>query len=66
MKEQQMEIRFDEAQRVCPRRRAPARPRVAQWWFARMRQVADQAWDWRAGPPARPQQTYLTLARPGA
>lgn len=58
-----MEIQFEEARRPCSRRHPPARRTVARWWFARMRQVVDQAWDWNAGPPARPQQTYLTLAR---
>ena len=30
-----------------------------QWWFRRMRQVVDRAFDWQAAPPARPEQIWL-------
>ena len=41
----------------------PARPGRARWWFSQMRQVVNSALDWKPAPPARPEQTYLTLAR---
>ena len=31
----------------------------ARWWFERMRQVADRAFDWQSAPPARPVQRWL-------
>ena len=50
--------------------RCNARPAIqrgrqarAQWWFNRMRAVVDKAIDWRPLPPARPEQTYLSIAR---
>jgi hypothetical protein len=58
---QQLEMSFDGTTRFYPRIRRRRQSR-AQWWFARMREVVDQAFDWRPAPPTRPVQTYLTLA----
>lgn len=61
MDRKQLEMSFDGSNSFRPhiRRRRQSR---AQWWFARMREVVDQAFDWRPAPPPRPAQTYLTLA----
>jgi hypothetical protein len=31
----------------------------ANWWFARMRQAVDRAFDWAPVPPPRPEQIYF-------
>ena len=33
----------------------------AHWWFDQMRKAVDDAMDWQAAPPARPEQTSLLL-----
>jgi hypothetical protein len=45
-----------------PRGRRRAR---ARWWFEQMHAVVDRALDWSAAPPARPEQTCLSLAGAG-
>ena len=32
------------------------------WWFRRMRQIVDRAFDWQPAPPPRPEQIWF----PGA
>jgi len=63
MQKQQIEIDFTEPPILCSRGRGQPRLTRARWWFAQMRRVVDQAWDWNAEPRARPEQTYLELAR---
>jgi hypothetical protein len=46
----------------CPRRSQQRRQR-AQWWFHQMRVLVNSAVDWKPAPPARPEQTYLSLPR---
>ena len=46
----------------CRRRRQQRRQR-AQWWFHQMRVLVNSAVDWKPAPPARPEQTHLTLTR---
>jgi hypothetical protein len=29
------------------------------WWFQRMRQIVDRAFDWQPAPPPRPEQIYF-------
>lgn len=63
MDEQQMEMTFEGPvlfRRVMRRQRRLTR---ARWWFGQMRSVVDCALDWKPAPPARPEQTHLTLAR---
>ncbi len=48
--------------RVSGGNRRPNRRSRAQWWFERMRKVVALAGDWRAAPPARPEQIWF----PGA
>lgn len=31
----------------------------AHWWFDRMRQVVDRAFDWQSDPAPRPEQIWL-------
>ncbi|MCX6902233.1 MAG: hypothetical protein NTW03_01880 [Verrucomicrobia bacterium] len=38
------------------------RPSAARWWFAEMRRVVDQALDWHAASPPKPEQTTLSLS----
>jgi len=45
------------------RRQAQPRQKRAQWWFQQMRMLVNSAIDWKPAPPARPEQTYLTLSR---
>ena len=62
MNKEQLEIRF---QGNSPRRgplRSQQRRNRARWWFNQMRQVVDSALDWKAAPPARPEQTFFGLA----
>ena len=59
---QQMEMGLEAgAPARCPRKNQPRRSR-AHWWFQQMRVLVNSAVDWRPAPPARPEQTYLTLS----
>jgi len=63
MNKQQMEMSFDHSMKSLPHPRHSQRRLRAQWWFNQMRVVVDAALDWEPARPARPEQTYLTLAR---
>jgi hypothetical protein len=59
----QMELGFGNAtgrQAVNRRQRRVSR---ANWWFARMREVVDRAFDWQPAPPARPEQIWFADRR---
>ena len=47
--------------RVTPSPRANRRPSTfnSRWWFQRMRQIVDRAFDWQPAPPPRPEQIYF-------
>ena len=62
MNKQQLEIQFDTRFQWPVAVRRQRQRRQAQWWFAQMRSVVEDAFDWRATPPARPQQVYFTLS----
>jgi hypothetical protein len=32
---------------------------TSRWWFERMRQVVDRAFDWQPAPPPRPEQIWF-------
>ena len=32
---------------------------TSRWWFERMRQIVDRAFDWQPAPPPRPEQIYF-------
>ena len=56
---EQMELSLTQA-RQCPsaskRQRRLSR---ANWWFNRMREVVDKAFDWQPAPPPRPEQIWF-------
>ena len=58
---QQLELGFNGLPRARRRRtrRTVAR---ANWWFARMRNIVEQAMDWSAAAEPRPEQIWI----PGA
>jgi hypothetical protein len=60
MTNQQMELGFGSA-RVCPSAtRRQRRLSRANWWFERMREAVDRAFDWQpAPPPPRPEQIWF-------
>jgi len=57
----QLELGFDGNPACGGVRRRQQRLQRAQWWFDRMRQVVDRAFEWET-TPGRPEQTWL----PGA
>ena len=59
----QMEMSFDSSAALQLVIRPRKRLSRARWWFAQMHALVDRAMDWQPAPPARPEQTYLTLAR---
>jgi hypothetical protein len=48
-------------QRVSPSPQAnrKASASTSSWWFYRMRQIVDRAFDWQPAPPARPEQIWF-------
>ena len=59
MTNQQMELGFGN-KNVCRSLSRPQRRQTrAQWWFERMRETVDQAFDWQPVPPARPEQIWF-------
>ena len=59
MTNKQMELGFG-GERACPSvNRRQRRLRRANWWFERMRQVVDRAFDWRPAPAAAPEQMWF-------
>lgn len=59
----QMEMSFDNSTAFRAVIRPQKRLSRARWWFTQMHALVDSAMDWKPAPPARPEQTYLTLAR---
>jgi hypothetical protein len=62
MKRQQLEMAFEGAGKLSWSERRQRRQSRAQWWFAQMRRVVNQALDWKPVPAARAEQGYLGLA----
>jgi hypothetical protein len=59
MTNQQMELGFGKT-RICPSvNRNLRKSKRASWWFERMRQAVDNAFDWHPAPPARPEQIWF-------
>ena len=56
----QLELSFENRHPAACERvlRQPA-TRSARWWFERMRQLVDAAFDWQPALPPRPEQTWL-------
>ncbi len=59
----QMELGFGKAAACPPVNRRQRRVSRANWWFARMREVVDRAFDWQPAPPARPEQIWFADGR---
>jgi hypothetical protein len=59
MTNQQMELGFGNV-RVCRSLNRPHRRQTrAQWWFDRMREAVDKAFDWQPAPQPRPEQIWF-------
>lgn len=59
MTNRQLEMSFGNA-RLCRRTsRRQRRLSSAKWWFDRMRQVVNEATEWRPAPAARPEQIWF-------
>ena len=57
MNNAQLELRFSSnRKRQAKPTRRPVAMHSPQWWFQRMRQIADRALDWQPAPPPRPEQ----------
>ncbi len=54
-----MELGFSPERTPCASANTTRPPRNPQWWFSRMRQVVDQALDFRPAPMGRPEQIWL-------
>ena len=59
----QLELSFETSARFGQMPQRNRRLARARWWFAQMHVVVDRALDWSPAPPARPEQTCLSLAR---
>jgi hypothetical protein len=56
----QMELSFDRNRNCRSLNRRPlTKSTRASWWFAKMRQVVNQATDFKPTPPARPEQIWF-------
>jgi hypothetical protein len=42
-----------------PRTNRPPSTFNSRWWFQRMRQIVDRAFDWQPAPQPRPEQIYF-------
>lgn len=59
----QLELAFGSKNRRRAKRSSQERVSRAQWWFQQMRRAVNEALDWSATPPARPEQTWLLPTR---
>jgi hypothetical protein len=60
MTNQQLELTLGKA-RACRSLARPQRRQArAQWWFGRMREAVDKAFDWQPAPQARPEQIWFS------
>jgi hypothetical protein len=60
--DQQLELGLNNGHTRILGRRRESRVARGQWWFARMREVVENAIDWRADAQPRPEQIWM----PGA
>jgi len=57
----QMELSFANGRHApAPLNRRQRRLSRANWWFGRMREVVDRAFDWQSAPLPRPEQIYFS------
>ena len=67
MIDRQMELSLAQARSGGPQNHHQRRLSRAQWWFERMRETVERAFDWRPAPLPRPEQIWLPNAqRPGS
>jgi len=61
MTDQQMELSFGNTSGACATtlNRRQQRLNRAPWWFDRIRQIVDRAFDWQPAPLPRPEQIWL-------
>jgi hypothetical protein len=64
MNDGQMELSFECGQGRPPAGKRARREGRANWWFERMRQVVDRAFDWKPSPPPRPEQIWFGATLP--
>jgi len=62
MEKEQLELSLDGTAKAIRMPRHGGRRLRARWWFERMRDVVDRAFDWGVVPPPRPEQGHLALA----
>ena len=62
MGKDQLELGLENPEQTRPLPPAGLRRSRARWWFERMHEVVDRAFDWRSVPAARPEQVQLALA----
>jgi len=55
----QMELGFKNAGRPVILSHRQKRLSRAHWWFDRMRQIADRAFDWKPAASPRPEQIWM-------
>jgi len=56
---EQMELGFGNVRARALAQRPQRRLSRASWWFQQMREVVDQARDWKPMPSARPEQIWF-------
>lgn len=61
--DQQLELGFDGSQIRVDGPRREGRIARANWWFARMRAIVENAMDWNAAAEPRPEQIWMPGAR---
>jgi hypothetical protein len=44
---------------LSPRAKRQSSALTSRWWFERMRQIVDRAFDWEPAPPPRPEQIWF-------
>ena len=56
----QLELTLDgQGSTYRPRRGRRPSAFTSRWWFRRMHQIVDQAFDWQPAPPPPPEQTWF-------
>lgn len=62
MTNEQLELGIAGVRTPVSARRRRSRAHRAAWWFAHMRRIVDNAIDWSAAQPARPEQLWTDMA----
>jgi hypothetical protein len=60
MNDTQLELSLSTPRAIqSPRRKHRPTAYGSRWWFQRMRQIVDRAFDWQPAPPPRPEQIWF-------